>query len=109
MTNEILHKSKSKVTNILIKHVPFAQKLARAKLKKKYWKFLNLLKNISIKLPFLDAMSEIPAFSKFLKTLFSNGKKLDEIIQVSKEVNVNAFMIRNSTPKLADLVVLVLP
>ena len=57
---------------------------------------------MSIKLPFLDAMSKIPNFPKFLKTLCSNGRKLDEIIQVSKEVNVNGFMIGNLPPKLAD-------
>ena len=55
---------------------------------------------MSIELLFLDAMSEIPAFPKLLKTLCSNGKKLDEIIQVSKEVNVNAFIIGNLHLKL---------
>ncbi|XP_057520757.1 uncharacterized protein LOC130801022 [Amaranthus tricolor] len=47
-------------------------------------------------------MSEIPAFPKFLKTLCANGRMLDEIVQVSKEVNVNAFMIGNLPPKLDD-------
>ena len=65
-------------------------------------KFLNFLKNVSIELSFLDAMSEIPTFPKFLKTLCSNGRKLDETVQVSNEVNVNAFMIGNLPHKLAD-------
>ena len=73
MNNAEHDRSKSKVTNILIKHVPFPQKLARAKLEKKYEKFLNLLKNVSIGLPFLDAMSEIPAFFKFLKPFAPMG------------------------------------
>ena len=75
VTNEKHDKSKSKVTAILIKHVPFPRRSAQTKLEKKYGKFLNLLKNVSIKLLFLDAMFEIPAFPKFLKTLYSNGKK----------------------------------
>ena len=62
VTNEKHDKSKSKVIDILIKHVPFPQKLAQAKLEKKYEKFMNLLKNVSIENPFLDAMSEIHAF-----------------------------------------------
>ena len=57
---------------------------------------------MSIEFPFLDAMSEKPTFPKFLKTICSNGKKLDEIIKVSKEANVNAFMTGNLPPKLAD-------
>ena len=80
VTNAKHDKSKSKVTDILIKHVLFPQKLVQAKLEKKYGKFLNLLKNVSIELPFLDAMSEIPAFPKFLKTLCFNGRKLDEMV-----------------------------
>ena len=36
-------KSKSRVINLLIKHVAFPQKLAQAKLEKKYGKFLKLL------------------------------------------------------------------
>ena len=102
VTNEKHDKSKSKTTDILLKHVPFPHKLARVKLENKYGEFLNLLRNVSIELPFLDAMSEILVFSKFLKTLCSNGKNLYEIIQVSKEVNVYAFMIGNLPPKLAD-------
>jgi hypothetical protein len=70
---------------------------------KEIWKFLKLLKNVSIELPFLDAMSDIPAFLKFLNTLCSNEHKLDEIVQVSKEVSVKAFMIGNLPPKLADI------
>ena len=80
----------------------FPYKLARVKLEKKYGKIMKLLKNVSIELSFVDAMSEIPAFPKFLKTIYSNGKKRDEIIQVSKEVNANAFMIGNLPPKLAN-------
>ena len=71
--NEKHDKSKSKVTYILIKHVPFPQKLAQAKLEKKYGKFLKLLKTVCIELSFLDAMTKIHAFLKFLKTICSNG------------------------------------
>ena len=58
---------------------------------------------MSVGLLFLDAMSKILAFPKFLKTLCSNGRNLDEIVQVSKEANLYAFMIGNLPPKLADL------
>ena len=67
----------------------------QAKLEKKYRKFLKLLKYVSTELPFLDAMSKIPVFPKFLKTTSFKRKKLNEIIQVSKEVNFNAFTIEN--------------
>ena len=95
-------KSKSRVTDLLIKHVPFPKKLKQAKLEKKYGKFLKLLKDVSIEIPFLDAISKIPAFPNFLKSIMSQSKKLDNVIQVSTEVNVNAFMIGDMPPKLKD-------
>ena len=39
---------------------------------------------MSIEIPFLDAISKIPAFLKFLKSIMSQSKKLDDVIQVSK-------------------------
>lgn len=44
MTNKPHDKSKSKVTKILIKHVPFPHKLARAKLEKKYMEVFEFIK-----------------------------------------------------------------
>ena len=73
-------KFKFRVTDLLLKHVPFPQKLAQAKLEKKYRKFLKLLKDVSIEIPFLDAISEIPTFPKFLKSIMSQSKKLDDVI-----------------------------
>ncbi|XP_021714673.1 BCL2/adenovirus E1B 19 kDa protein-interacting protein 3-like [Chenopodium quinoa] len=40
--------------------VPFPQRLAQAKLKKKYGKFLDILKKLHISILFLDAISETP-------------------------------------------------
>ncbi|XP_057250032.1 uncharacterized protein LOC130591126 [Beta vulgaris subsp. vulgaris] len=42
--------------------VPFPQRLARAKLEKKYGKFLDILKKLHINIPFLEAISEMPSY-----------------------------------------------
>ena len=76
--------------------------MAQAKLEKKHGKILKLLKDVSIEIPFLDEIFEIPAFSKLLKSIISQSKKLDDVIQVSKEVNVNAIIIGDMPPKLKD-------
>ncbi|XP_057248937.1 uncharacterized protein LOC130590494 [Beta vulgaris subsp. vulgaris] len=44
--------------------VPFPQRLAQAKLEKKYGKFLDILKKLHINIPFLDAISEMPSYAK---------------------------------------------
>ncbi|XP_021727246.1 uncharacterized protein LOC110694385 [Chenopodium quinoa] len=58
--------------------VHFPQRLAQAKLEKKYGKFLDILKKLHINIPFLDAISEMPSYAKFLKDMLSNKKKLEE-------------------------------
>ncbi|XP_021750402.1 uncharacterized protein LOC110716074 [Chenopodium quinoa] len=55
--------------------VPFPH---QAKLEKKYGKFLDILKKLHINIPFLDAISEMPSYAKFLKDMLSNKKKLEE-------------------------------
>ncbi|KAL2895232.1 Serine/threonine-protein kinase MRCK gamma [Bienertia sinuspersici] len=57
--------------------VPFPQRLAQAKLEKKYGKFLDILKKLHINIPFLDAISEMPSYAKFLKDMLSNKIKIE--------------------------------
>ena len=40
---------------------------------------------MSIEISFLDAISEIPAYLKFLNSNMSESKKHDDVIQVSKQ------------------------
>ncbi|XP_021856228.2 uncharacterized protein [Spinacia oleracea] len=51
--------------------VPFPHRLAQAKLEKKCGKFLEVLKKLHINIPFLDAISEMPSYAKFLKDMLS--------------------------------------
>ncbi|XP_057249970.1 uncharacterized protein LOC104907333 [Beta vulgaris subsp. vulgaris] len=53
--------------------VPFPQRLAQAKLEKKYGKFLDILKKLHINIPFLDAISEMPSYNKLPKKLGDPG------------------------------------
>ncbi|XP_057247482.1 uncharacterized protein LOC130589875 [Beta vulgaris subsp. vulgaris] len=70
--NEIVEEEKKEPTPTPIRPytppVPFPQRLARAKLEKKYGKFLDILKKLHINIPFLEAISEMPSYAKFLKT-----------------------------------------
>ncbi|XP_074266269.1 uncharacterized protein LOC141588742 [Silene latifolia] len=61
--------------------VPFPQRLARPRLEKKYEKFVVILKGMNVTIPFLDMITEIPSYGKFLKELVTlkkkNGERLD--------------------------------
>ncbi|XP_010684207.1 uncharacterized protein LOC104898795 [Beta vulgaris subsp. vulgaris] len=66
--------------------VPFPQRLAQAKLEKKYGKFLDILKKLHINIPFLDAISKMSSYAKFLKDMLSNKRKLKRITKLPKKL-----------------------
>ncbi|XP_021727223.1 DNA damage-inducible protein 1-like [Chenopodium quinoa] len=78
--------------------VPFPQRLPQAKLEKKYGKFLDILKKLHINIPFLDAISEMPSYAKFLKIMLSNKKKLEENATAALNAECSA-ILQNTLPK----------
>ncbi|XP_021760169.1 DNA damage-inducible protein 1-like, partial [Chenopodium quinoa] len=85
-------------SQVQMPRVPFPQRLAQAKLEKKYGKFLDILKKLHINIPFLDAISEMPSYAKFLKDMLSNKKKLAENATVSLTAECSA-ILQNTLPK----------
>ncbi|XP_074266283.1 uncharacterized protein LOC141588756 [Silene latifolia] len=67
--------------------VPFPQRLARPRIEKKYEKFVEILKGMNVTIPFLDMITKIPSYDKFLKELVTLKKKNGEVqtINLSKE------------------------
>ncbi|XP_074289398.1 uncharacterized protein LOC141614552 [Silene latifolia] len=69
--------------------IPFPQRLARPRLEKKYEKFVEILKGMNVTIPFLDMITEIPSYGKFLKDLVTLKKKkrggVVQTINLSKE------------------------
>ncbi|XP_021762511.1 uncharacterized protein LOC110727253 [Chenopodium quinoa] len=78
--------------------VTFPQRLAQAKLEMKYGKFLDILKKLHINIPFIDAISEMPYYAKFLKDMLSNKKKLEENAIVALTTECSA-ILQNTLPK----------
>ncbi|KAJ9544205.1 hypothetical protein OSB04_023912 [Centaurea solstitialis] len=57
-----------------VPNVPFPARLAKAKLEAKLGKFLEMMKQLHINIPFMDAITEIPTYAKFLKDLISTKR-----------------------------------
>ena len=57
---------------------PFPQRFAKANLDSHFRKFLNMLKKLHVNVPFLDALSQMPLYAKFLKEILSKKRKVDE-------------------------------
>ncbi|XP_057249215.1 uncharacterized protein LOC130590682 [Beta vulgaris subsp. vulgaris] len=104
--NEIVEEEKKEPTPTPIRPytppVPFPQRLARAKLEKKYGKFLDILKKLHINIPFLEAISEMPSYAKFLKDMLSNKRKIEENATVSLTAECSAILQNKLPKKLGD-------
>ncbi|XP_057249907.1 uncharacterized protein LOC125496844 [Beta vulgaris subsp. vulgaris] len=82
--------------------IPFPQRLAQAKLEKKYEKFLDILKKLHINIPFLDVISDMPFYAKFLKGMLSNKRNIKENVIVSLTVECSAILLNKFPKKLGD-------
>ena len=71
LRNDRENEKKSRIRDIKIDCVPFPQKLAQAKLEKKYEKF-KLLKDNSLESSFLDIQAKAPTVPKMFEDLLSN-------------------------------------
>ncbi|KAL2922058.1 DNA damage-inducible protein 1 [Bienertia sinuspersici] len=101
--NDIVDKDKEESTPnpIIAPYKPpvlFPQRLAQAKLEKRYGKFLNILKKLHINIPFLDAVSEMPSYAKNLKDMLSNKRKIEENATISLTTEYSA-ILQNKLPK----------
>ncbi|KAK9750159.1 hypothetical protein RND81_02G177700 [Saponaria officinalis] len=68
----------------------------------KYGKFVEFLKKLHINIPFLDAISEIPSYGKFLKDLLSRKKKFEDNTTVSLFKECSAILLKKLSQKLED-------
>ena len=56
--------------------LPFPQRFVKAKLDSPSVKFLDVLKKLHVNIPFIDSLSQIPLYAKFLKEFLSKEGKI---------------------------------
>ncbi|XP_009624503.1 uncharacterized protein [Nicotiana tomentosiformis] len=72
--------------------------MKREKLDKCFGKFLEMLKQLYVNVPFTEVLTQMPTYAKFLKEILSSKRKLDE----TKVVKLNAYysaILQNKIPK----------
>jgi hypothetical protein len=52
--------------------VPFPRRLAETKLNDQFAKFVDVIKQLQITIPFTEALTQMPTYAKFLKDILSN-------------------------------------
>ncbi|XP_021746443.1 uncharacterized protein LOC110712291 [Chenopodium quinoa] len=77
--------------------VSFPGQLAERKLNDKFEKFLSVMKNLHINLPFIEVVTQMSSYSKFLKDILTNKRKLnDELITLPHQVSA---LVQHKMPK----------
>jgi Aspartyl protease len=89
--------------------IPFPQRLAKVKKNKKIGKFVELLNKLHINIPFIEALTQMPSYAKFLKEILSNKKKFEECETVALTVDCSALLLNQLPPKMKDLGSFTLP
>ncbi|XP_074277757.1 uncharacterized protein LOC141601381 [Silene latifolia] len=82
--------------------IPFPQRLARPRLEKKYEKFIEILKSMNVTIPFLDMITEIPSYGKFLKELVTMKKKNEGVQSINLSREYSAILTNKLPSKLED-------
>ncbi|XP_031115837.1 uncharacterized protein LOC116019689 [Ipomoea triloba] len=84
--------------------LPFPQRLRKSKDTERVNKFKMMLDKLEISMPFVDAVTQIPSYKKFLKDILSNKKKLEKsaVVDMSEGALICAVLQKHLPPKLKD-------
>ncbi|XP_021998433.1 uncharacterized protein LOC110895424 [Helianthus annuus] len=77
---------------------PYPGRLIKGKDAEQYGKFLEMLKKLHVNIPFVEALSKMPKYAKFLKDFLTNKKKLEDLSTVTLSEECSA-VLQNKLPK----------
>ena len=69
---------------------------------KEFSNFFKILKNLHINIPFVDAITQMPRYAKFLKEILTNKKKLKEHERINLNEECSAILQNKLPQKLKD-------
>ncbi|XP_070035229.1 uncharacterized protein [Nicotiana tomentosiformis] len=81
---------------------PFPQRLAKYQKDKQYKKFLEMLKQIQVNIPFIDALKEMPGYAKMMKDLMSRKFDFQDLATVTLTQTCSAVVTKPIAEKLSD-------
>ncbi|KAK1694166.1 hypothetical protein QYE76_010863 [Lolium multiflorum] len=81
--------------------IPFTERLEKPKDEKQFAKFLEVMKDVQVTIPILDAVMHVPMYAKFFKELLTKKRSIEEpeIVTLSKECSA---IIQNALPTKLD-------
>ncbi|XP_070018096.1 uncharacterized protein [Nicotiana sylvestris] len=79
---------------------PYPQRLAKQKNDNQFKKFIDMMKNLSINVPLVEALEQVPGYAKFMKYLVTKKRSIDcETIKMTHQVSA---IVHSMALKLED-------
>ncbi|XP_074298536.1 uncharacterized protein LOC141629432 [Silene latifolia] len=100
-TNKKKGKEKVAETQIAVK-VPFPNRLRNTKIEQQFGKFIEVVKNRQVTVPFTELITQVPSYAKFMKDILSRNRNFNEIETIAFTEECSALLQNKSPPKLKD-------
>ncbi|KAG8501049.1 hypothetical protein CXB51_003148 [Gossypium anomalum] len=81
---------------------PYPQRLQKQKQEVQFKKFLDVLKQLHINIPLVEALEQMPNYVKFMKDILSKKRKLGEFETVALTKECTTYLQDKLPPKLKD-------
>ncbi|KAL5549463.1 hypothetical protein UlMin_004694 [Ulmus minor] len=81
---------------------PFPQRFQKQQQDKKFQKFLDVLKQLHINIPFVEALEQMPNYVKFMKDMLMKKRKFGEFETVALTRECSSALQSKLPPKLQD-------
>ncbi|XP_057543288.1 uncharacterized protein LOC130821513 [Amaranthus tricolor] len=82
--------------------LPFPNRQVKNKLDKQFGKFLEVVKNLQVTVPFTELITQVPAYAKFMKDILTRKRAFSEVETVAFTEQCSALLQNKSPPKLKD-------
>ncbi|XP_070008035.1 uncharacterized protein [Nicotiana sylvestris] len=79
---------------------PYPQRLAKQKTENQFKKFIDMMKSLSINVPLVEALEQMPGYAKFMKDLVT--KKIFMDCETIKMTHQGSAIVHSMAPKLED-------
>ncbi|XP_062075567.1 uncharacterized protein LOC133779647 [Humulus lupulus] len=89
-------------SSISKKPPPFPQRFQKQKLDSQFKKFLDMLKQLHINIPLVEALEQMPNYVKFMKDILTRKRRLGEFETVALTKECSSFLQNKLPPKMKD-------
>ncbi|XP_061367320.1 uncharacterized protein LOC133310404 [Gastrolobium bilobum] len=84
------------------KQVPFPQRLQKQHQEQNFKRFLDILEQLQINIPFMEALHNMPSYVKFMRDILTKKKRLEEYETVALTKECSSYVSNKLPQKLED-------